>query len=129
MEDTKQPLQDANNLVKTDITLLIIECRGWAGSLFRKMARNDGDIQFGYNRFVEIFYQLYLAFKHNAELSDRIKDWDKKKKVYDKLFYEKILKQNEVLPEIINYFDAFLSDVVKSGLYNLSETEIVERRV
>ncbi len=122
-------MQDASSLVKTDITLLTIEARSWAGSLYRKLARGDGDVIGTYNKFIEIFFQLYLSFKHNAGFSDKIKNWDEKKKVYDALFYEKILKNNAVFPEIINYFDLFLSDMIAAGLYNLSETEMAERRI
>ena len=114
-------------MVKTDITLLTIEARGWAGALFRRTSRNDGDILSCFNRFIEIFYQLYLSFKYNAEPIKKIEDWKKKQKFYDDLFYNKIAK-GEIPSNILNYFDAFLSDMVNAGIYNLSQTEFEERQ-
>ncbi len=120
------PLQSSVGMVKADITMLVIEARGYAGLMFRQLAREDGNINFSYSRFLEIYFQLYIAFKYNAH--DKIDNWMKKEKIFNDMFYNRILKNHEFIPEVLlRSFDFFIEDVIKSGIYNLSSTEFVER--
>ncbi len=130
MEEQKmQTLQSSTSIIKTDITMLVIEARGYAGMLFRQLAREDGDIVFTYNKFLEIFFQLYLSFKYNAQKTEKIERWKEKEKIYDNIFYERILQKHEVIPEILlKGFDIFLADIISSGIYNLSSTEFIEKK-
>lgn len=116
-------LQSQENLIKTDITLLAIEARGWAGSLFRRLSRNDGDIIQIYNNFIEIFFQLYLSLKHNVEKTNKIEDWKEKMEIYDKLFYNDLLHGKFMPEKVLKYFDIFMSDMIKCGIYDLSTGE------
>ena len=107
-------------MVKADITLLAIEARGWAGALFRRLSRNDGDIVAVYNNLIEIFYQLYLVFKYNAAQTNKIDDWDKKQKIFDEFFYNDILHGKFMPEKVLKYFDLFMDDLIKCGIYNLT---------
>jgi len=115
-------------MVKVDITLLAIEARGWAGALFRRLSRNDGDLVQVYNHFIEIFFQLYLAFKYNASQTNKIDDWGEKQKVFDSLFYNDILHGKFIPEKLLKYFDAFMDDMIKCGIYNLTIGEFYGKR-
>jgi len=119
----ERSLESADSIARADITMLLIQARGMAGMLFRRIARNDGDIITVYNRFVELFYQLYLAFKYNAAASN-VENWEEKQKIYDS-FFNKIF-EGKVDLNILKYFDALVSDMVSAGIYNFSKGNYVE---
>lgn len=121
MDDEKQTLQDANNIVKADITLLFIQTRGWAGLFFRRLSRNDGDIMTAYSEFISYFFQLYMMFKYNAEFTGKVKEWKKKTETYDKLF--KRIQDGENVGNILTYWNLLVDDMNQAGIYNLTETE------
>lgn len=124
-----QTLQSSTEMCKTDITLLAIQARDLSGALFQRLSRNDGDIITIYNAMVNIFFQLYLSFKHNASETNKIDDWDEQIKVLDDLFYNRIMTKHEFVPaELIKYFDAFLEVLIKCGIYDLSSGEFHGKR-
>ena len=117
MENTKI-LQDSNSMIRTDVTLLFIQARNYASMLFRRISENK-PIKDVYFDFVEVFFQLYLIFKHNAEQTGLVKDFEEKIKKLDDLFYNKIM-QGKIVKNILLYFDAFAKDLVRCGIYNLT---------
>lgn len=137
MADDKgtQTLQSSEPMVKTDITLLAIQARGLAGLLYKHCI--DGKMSYEpYLEFAQIFYQLYLFFKPNAEATNKIDDWSEKEKMYEKLFYHDLIVGREVqLADgkvikskffpflLIRIFDDFVADMRKCGIYDLSMGE------
>jgi len=113
-------LQDANTLIKTDVTLLFIQTRGLAGRLFRRLAFNDGSWDIVYRDFIEHFYQLYVVFKHNVKFVPG-EIWDEAtEKKYDE-FFKQVLSGKKFMPrEALNLFEEFSNFVIKSGIYNLT---------
>lgn len=122
-------LENEQELVKTDITMLVIEARGWAGRLMRREARRDGDSHNAYNKFIELFFQLYISFKHNASFTNKLKDWDKKEPMYDDMFYVSMMRGDYAPKSMLLLFDVFLKDIIATGIYNLSMGEFMEREI
>jgi hypothetical protein len=135
-----QTLQTSEPLVKTDFTLLAIQARALAGLLYKHCI--DGKMAYEpYLDFVQIFYQLYLYFKPNAEDTNKIDDWEEKEKFYDKLFYYdlivgidvkttdgKVVKSKLFPFRLIRIFDSFVSDMKKCGIYDISAGEFHGKR-
>jgi len=118
-------MQGATELARTDITLLAIQSRAWAGNLFRACSRGDKDVKTAYNNFIEIFWQLYMAFKHNVNNTAKIREWAEHEESYDKAFA--LILQGRVMPVmVLRLFDDFMGDAVACGIYDLSAGEYQE---
>jgi hypothetical protein len=121
-EPNQAQLQSSVETVKMDVTLLAAQSRSWAGALFRAVARKDKDVVVAYNNFIEIFRQLYIVIKHNAEQTGKITDWAKKQEAYDKIFTN-ILKGDFMPVTMLQVYDEFCADLTKCGIYDLSAGE------
>lgn len=125
--EAQKNLQNSQDMIKSDITLLTIQCRDAAGGLFTHMARNNGDALVSYNIFIDLFYQLFMVFRHNASETGKIKDWAKKEQVYDDFFNGPVAAGKYEPKKALGNWNMMLKDLVKVGVYNLTATEFVER--
>jgi len=125
-ETAMKSLQSSVDIVKTDITLLVIQCRGQAGLLYSKLTMQQKDWGNAYIEFINLLYQLYMVFKYNADKSNKITDWPEKRKIYD-LFFEDVISGNYQPVLALRNFDAILEDLINAGIYNLTATEFEER--
>jgi len=123
-EKVVQTLQSSTDLTKSDITYLTIECRSWAGKMFRIIARKDGDVTDVYSRFIELFYQLWTAFKFNAAKTNKIDDWDKLQKLYDSWF-DQVLDGAIEPKKALKMFEALQEDLIKCGIYDLTQGDFI----
>lgn len=126
VEEALRTSQSADEMVKTDITLLTIQCKDLEGSLFTKLSRHNGDPVATYNDFISIFYKLYHSFKYNARMIPTIKNWLEKEKIFDDFFDNTILKGAYEPEKAIKFFRMLFEDMAPL-VYNITATEFVER--